>query len=226
MTYLFIAQQSEDITEAIVTSVNEHLSAQFEYALETLIDPDIHILESESPSLGVEDTRKFVKKLRNKPFKRLLQIGIIPKADLLTVEAQNALLKELEDHPKTVVYMLGTTNEQAMLQTILSRSKKIYTGKQSSGQINEDSALIELFTAKQPHYLNGYVTISGGDWTKQSAAQFLSNLSRTIREKNHSQQQKLLEHIQRAGELISTNIAAKQALLFLFFSIQEKVFRS
>lgn len=226
MTYLFIAQRSEDITEAIVTSVNEHFSAQFEYALETLIDPDIHILESESPSLGVEDTRKFVKKLRNKPFKRLLQIGIIPKADLLTVEAQNALLKELEDHPKTVVYMLGTTNEQAMLQTILSRSKKIYTGKQSSGQINEDSALIELFTTKQPHYLIGYTAISAGDWTKQSAAQFLGNLSRIVRDQNHPQQQKLLEHIQRAGELISTNIAAKQALLFLFFSIQEKVFRS
>lgn len=223
MTYLFISPQHDDISNAIITKVNEHLETSFDATFETLIDPDIHVLLTENPSLGVEDTRKFVKKLRNKPFKRTLQIGIIPKADLLTVEAQNALLKELEDHSKSVVYMLGTTNEQALLQTILSRSKKIYSGTQNSQQNTSEETYFELFTKKQPHYLQGYASLSANDWTKQTASQFLADLSRYIRASQIEKQQLLLESIQKSGEFITNNISAKQVLLLLFFTIQEKV---
>lgn len=224
MTYLFIAPQQDDIANAIIAKVNEHLETSFDATFETLIDPDIHILVTENPSLGVEDTRKFVKKLRNRPFKRTLQIGIIPKADLLTVEAQNALLKELEDHPKSVVYMLGTTNEQALLQTILSRSKKMYSGTQNSQQNTSEETYFELFTKKQPHYLQGYASLSANDWTKQTASQFLADLSRHIRSSQIDKQQLLLESVQRSGEFITNNISAKQVLLLLFFTIQEKIF--
>lgn len=224
MTYLFIAPQQDDIANAIIAKVNEHLETSFDATFETLIDPDIHILVTENPSLGVEDTRKFVKKLRNRPFKRMLQIGIIPKADLLTVEAQNALLKELEDHPKSVVYMLGTTNEQALLQTILSRSKKMYSGAQNSQQNTSEETYFELFTKKQPHYLQGYASLSANDWTKQTASQFLADLSRHIRSSQIDKQQLLLESVQRSGEFITNNISAKQVLLLLFFTIQEKIF--
>ena len=51
----------------------------------------------------------------------LYKIYIIPDAQKMTVQAQNALLKTIEEPPAYAVIMLLTTNQDAFLQTILSR---------------------------------------------------------------------------------------------------------
>ncbi len=50
------------------------------------------------------------------------KIYVLGNAQSMTVEAQNALLKVLEEPPSYVIFILTITNKAAMLETVLSRS--------------------------------------------------------------------------------------------------------
>ena len=53
------------------------------------------------------------------------KVGIIDEAELLTVDAQNALLKTLEEPPGQATLILVSTNPDALLETIRSRCQCI-----------------------------------------------------------------------------------------------------
>ncbi|MCI5959941.1 MAG: DNA polymerase III subunit delta' [Lachnospiraceae bacterium] len=84
--------------------------------------PDIIRVTHEKPNtIGVEDIRKITGDVAIKPYSSKRKIYIINEAEKMTVQAQNALLKTLEEPPAYVVILLLTTNVDAMLQTIQSR---------------------------------------------------------------------------------------------------------
>ena len=56
-----------------------------------------------------------------KPYSSPYKVYIIPEADLLTVQAQNALLKTIEEPPEYAVILLLTENADSLLPTIRSR---------------------------------------------------------------------------------------------------------
>ena len=60
-----------------------------------------------------------------KPYCSPYKIYIIPDAELMTVQAQNALLKTIEEPPEYAVIMLLTSNADAMLPTIQSRCVRL-----------------------------------------------------------------------------------------------------
>ncbi len=84
--------------------------------------PDIRYITHEKASLGVDDIRT---QLNNdiyiKPYSGKYKIYIIPDAEKMTEQAQNALLKTLEEPPSYAVILLLTTNINAFLGTVLSR---------------------------------------------------------------------------------------------------------
>lgn len=57
--------------------------------------------------------------------KSISRVAIIEDAHLLTTEAQNALLKTLEEPPEGTIILLTASSSEAMLPTILSRTRKI-----------------------------------------------------------------------------------------------------
>lgn len=85
--------------------------------------PDIIWLTHEKPgSIGVDDIRvQLNNDIGVKPYSSNHKIYIIDEADKLTIQAQNALLKTLEEPPVYAVIILLTTNHEALLPTILSR---------------------------------------------------------------------------------------------------------
>lgn len=85
--------------------------------------PDIIWISHEKPgSIGVDDIRvQLNNDIGVKPYSSNYKIYIINEADKLTVQAQNALLKTLEEPPAYAVIILLTTNHEALLSTILSR---------------------------------------------------------------------------------------------------------
>jgi len=85
--------------------------------------PDIIWVSHEKPgSIGVDDIRvQLNNDIGVKPYSSKYKIYIIDEADKLTIQAQNALLKTLEEPPVYAVIMLLTTNHEALLPTILSR---------------------------------------------------------------------------------------------------------
>lgn len=85
--------------------------------------PDIIRVIHEKPNtIGVEDIRnKINNDIGIKPYSSPRKIYIMNEGEKMTVQAQNALLKTLEEPPAYAVIMILTTNLDALLPTILSR---------------------------------------------------------------------------------------------------------
>lgn len=85
--------------------------------------PDIIRVTHEKPgSIGVDDIRAQINgDIAIKPYSSSRKIYIVNEAEKMTVQAQNALLKTLEEPPAYAVILLLTTNVNVMLPTILSR---------------------------------------------------------------------------------------------------------
>lgn len=85
--------------------------------------PDIITVRHEKPaSISVDDIRTQMNgDIMIKPYSSPYKIYIVPEADLLTVQAQNALLKTIEEPPEYAVIFLLTENADSLLPTIRSR---------------------------------------------------------------------------------------------------------
>lgn len=84
----------------------------------------LSILEGKR-SLGIEQIRDAVSFVQKKPFAGDLKAIVIPNAEKLTIEAQNALLKTLEEPPAYASIILLTKTVEALLPTVLSRCQKV-----------------------------------------------------------------------------------------------------
>ena len=85
--------------------------------------PDIIYITHEKPnSIGVDEIREqLVNDIAIKPYNGKYKIYIVAEADKMTVQAQNALLKTLEEPPAYAVILLLTVNASILLETIRSR---------------------------------------------------------------------------------------------------------
>ena len=85
--------------------------------------PDIIYVTHEKPgTISVEDIRSQVNNdVAIKPYSSKHKVYIINEAEKMTVQAQNAILKTLEEPPAYVVILLLVSNLQTLLPTILSR---------------------------------------------------------------------------------------------------------
>lgn len=99
--------------------------------------PDVKIVMHEKPdSIGVDDIRKqVVDDVYIKPFESEHKIYIVPDASLMTTQAQNALLKTLEEPPEYVVIMLIVDNMDALLPTVVSRCSTITLNRLSDEEV-------------------------------------------------------------------------------------------
>lgn len=89
--------------------------------------PDIIYVSHEKPNtLGVDDIRKQVNDdIVLKPYSSRYKVYIIDEAEKMNIQAQNALLKTIEEPPAYAVIILLTTNADGFLPTILSRCVRL-----------------------------------------------------------------------------------------------------
>jgi len=84
----------------------------------------IDIIEMDAASnRKIEDIRDIIEQTRYKPTIGRYKIFIIDEAHMLTKEAENALLKTLEEPPPYVKFILATTDPLKLPATILSRTQ-------------------------------------------------------------------------------------------------------
>ena len=84
--------------------------------------PDVIYVTHAKEGIGVDDIREQINgTVQIKPYSSRYKIYIVDEAEKMTVQAQNALLKTLEEPPSYVVILLLTTRADSFLPTISSR---------------------------------------------------------------------------------------------------------
>ena len=85
--------------------------------------PDIIYVVHEKPnSIGIDEIRgQLINDVGIRPYESPYKIYIVNDADKLTLQAQNALLKTIEEPPAYAVILLLADNPDALLPTITSR---------------------------------------------------------------------------------------------------------
>lgn len=102
---------------------------------ETYNNPDFSILKPESNSIKIDEIRELTKKVYEKPVVSTRKVYIINDSECMTKEAQNSLLKTLEEPPEYVTIILITSNENLFLPTIKSRCIKVTFNKLTNEEL-------------------------------------------------------------------------------------------
>ncbi|HOM02505.1 MAG TPA: DNA polymerase III subunit delta' [Acetivibrio sp.] len=88
-------------------------------------NPDFSVLECKGLSIGVEEIRNLQHDICVRPLYSKRKVYLIRQAEKMTPQAQNCLLKTLEEPPEYAVIILAASNYEALLETIRSRSVRI-----------------------------------------------------------------------------------------------------
>ncbi len=81
---------------------------------------EIKLIDVEG-SIKIESIRELQKEIQLKPYEGSKKVFIINNAEAMTIQAQNALLKTLEEPPAYATIILLTNNASSLLPTIISR---------------------------------------------------------------------------------------------------------
>lgn len=92
-------------------------------------NPDFYQIDQGDESIKIEQIRLMQTKILEKPIVSKRKVYIINQADKMTREAQNCLLKTLEEPPQYTTIILLGSNESLFLNTIKSRCTKIVFNK-------------------------------------------------------------------------------------------------
>lgn len=78
-------------------------------------------IDKNRQSIGIDDIRNIIIEVNKKPFEGDKKVIIIYEADKMTIDAQNAFLKTVEEPPKGVTLIMLCENLELILDTIKSR---------------------------------------------------------------------------------------------------------
>ncbi len=120
-----------DICDYIVNSfliTNGHYQKRIEKAKKLVgfwePHPDFLLIQAH-PSVGIHDIRQIQKFLSRRPYQAEIKAVVLDKAELMTIPAQNAFLKTLEEPPANSLIILCSQNQDQLLPTITSRCQII-----------------------------------------------------------------------------------------------------
>ena len=89
-------------------------------------NPDFQLIEPIDGKVKIEQIREMQRKVAEKPIISNKKVYIIDNSDTMTTEAQNCLLKTLEEPPEYITIILICTNEDNLLSTIKSRCTRMH----------------------------------------------------------------------------------------------------
>lgn len=129
-SYLFIGTDgigkkmiAKEFAKMILCIENEKYCNRCKSCIEFDTDnnPDFVLIEPDGANIKIEQIRQMQKKIWEAPIISQKKVYIIDNADLMTREAQNCILKTLEEPPEYVTIILIGSKEDSFLSTIKSR---------------------------------------------------------------------------------------------------------
>lgn len=122
--------------------------------------PDFIKVEPDGNSIKIAQMREMQENIYQKPIVSSKKVFIINNAEKMTQEAQNSLLKTLEEPPSYIVIILIVSNENLLLNTIKSRCLKLNfqnIGKAEILKYLEANNLKQEFTDNMVNLCNGSI---------------------------------------------------------------------
>ena len=107
---------------------------------------DVLRISGATGAVKVDQVRSLIQEVAKKPYEGSRRVVCIEYADAMTAQAQNALLKTLEEPPEGCVMLLLVENKYRMLPTILSRCTILRPAhsRRRGGTGGREEAIIEL----------------------------------------------------------------------------------
>lgn len=151
--------------------------------------PDIRVLvPAKTTSTGVDDIRELTSDIIYRPYRAAYRIFIIPDAQKMTVQAQNAVLKTLEEPPEYAVLILLSTSLTGFLPTLLSRSVCLQLKpvpdemiaeriRQERGEMPEYADLLTVCAAGSPGRAMRLLEDEGFDAFARTSLELLTRLT-------------------------------------------------
>ena len=100
------------------------------------VHADVLFIEpGESGSIKIEQIREAIERSAYRPFEGRRRVVIINEADAIVADAQNALLKTLEEPPPSSTFVLVTSRPDTLLITVRSRCQRLRFGALSPADV-------------------------------------------------------------------------------------------
>lgn len=168
--------------------------------------------------ISIDQIREIKRHIWQKPAKAKVKFVVVKDADMLTQEAQNALLKLLEEPPSHAVIVLSTQRKQQLLPTIRSRTVEInasFQKKRLSGNIelpdsNFDETIAALSKIENPK-----------EWIDRQIENYYQMLLSAVNKNNLGKITAVvarIENLSYSKKLIEANVNAKFVLFNLALS--------
>lgn len=177
--------------------------------------PDMLIIEKEEDrkSIGIAQARQIKDFMRERPYRKKVKAILVEDAQLLTDDAQNSLLKILEEPPVFGLIILLTDKEGSLLPTVVSRCQKILLNRQQNKGESENTYDIQMLSYEEIFNLAKDLSAD-----KETALEFLENvLHWEITENSVKPDTEVTTKTEKFIKDVSeANVAMKFALEYIF----------
>lgn len=187
------------------------------HKLANLSSPDVLVIHPEK-TIGIEEVRQIQAFLSRKPMQSPKNTVYLLDAHLLTLPAQNALLKTLEEPPATAEIYLVTNSPDLLLPTVLSRVQIIKSETEmpplDQARLKKaESTYIRIATAKRGARL---AVVDELNFAREQAMEFLDDLERL----KHANLNLKINYpvLVQARKYLRANVNVKLTLDYLFLN--------
>lgn len=174
--------------------------------------------------LGMEQTKKIKEFLNLKPYQSAGQIIVIIAAENLTTDAQNALLKTLEEHAAGVNLILCCADENKLLPTLTSRCQITYLNSNSADQTDLEKFYIKIEELQATPIENRFQLIEKVE-NKDLFLKVLTSYFRNQLLTGKKQQNiyvSFLKHLIEAEKMALSNVNIRAILEYLMLKLPKK----
>jgi DNA polymerase III gamma/tau subunit len=184
-------------------------------------NPDLLVLEPEK-SIGIKEIRFLEKFLMRKPYQKDVKTAVINQAEKMTLAAQQAILKTLEEPPAHSQIILLLPHENLLLETIVSRCriKKLADADLNPSQMTEQKKIFERLNKAKT--LERFAIVATFSSSQEAAKDFISAQLKFMREGliTHPETVKiaLVAALQKTLSALSANVNPKLTLEVLALS--------
>ncbi len=100
------------------------------------VHPDVILIEpGDTGTIKIEQVRDVIDRAGYRPFEGRRRVVIVDEADAMVPQAQNALLKTLEEPPSASIFILVSSLPDSLLPTVRSRCPRLRVGPLAAGEI-------------------------------------------------------------------------------------------